>query len=395
MGIAAADCCICAGTFSRRLVRFERVPKSGSFLTPGQGRVVARDLDFRYCPSCGLVALQGLSDEAVDYTEVDRGTKRQLPGYVDRILARLETSACKESLVIEVGANDGTFLDLLAARGFANRLGIEPSRSLSQVCVANGHTMECVHLDDQTADAIRRVHGTAAAIVCRHTLEHVPSPARLIVAIGRLLDEDGTLLMEVPGAASILRDLKAYELWDEHLHYFSEGNLAQLLRSNGFRGVEIESVPHLGSENIVAWARKGTARAEEVAFGGIDPQAGLESFAGRWDAFRAHMLEESRTWAHPVYAIGASHPQSNFLAYAGLGGMVDALIDDDPSKQGLLVPLARPTLIVPTSSLAEGQAPGTVLMTGFGYEGWTTKIRQFVEGRGTRMVDVSANLASF
>lgn len=394
---AGVPCIVCDGRERRRFADFGRVPRTGGFLADPQEAVPARRLRFDYCPGCGLVSQVDDGGYGADYTHVNRGTERQLPAYAARLIDTLASDGeARDGLVIEVGSNDGTFLSSLERAGFRHRLGIEPSRALADIARGRGHAVEALHLDAGTAPGIRSAHGTAAAVVCRHTLEHVPDPKALLEAMAMLLAPGGRLLVEVPDSTTILDDLFAHELWDEHLTYFCALHVRSLLDRTGFAVEAVNVESHLGSRNVVVRARRTGPTATSTPHSSEASRlvAQCERFDGRWRAF-ARALESSLTGcACPVLAAGASHPQTNFLHFTGLASIVDGFLDDDPGKVGRYVPLERPARVLPCTAL-DGQHGGTLLLTGFGYGGWMDRLRETGSRRGLRIVDPLAGLSAF
>jgi len=387
----AQACSACGAGGTEQLIDFGVVPRSGVFLSAPDAPVSLRSLAFEFCPSCGLVRQRRFAESAVDYTDVVRRTDRQLPGYVDEILDRLLIEAATpQGLTVEVGANDGTFLSRLAAAGVQKRLGVEPSRALAKLCAEAGHPVEAVHLTEGGAPFLRAVHGAARAVVCRHTLEHVPDPTALLRAMRLLLAEDGVLFLEVPAVSPILDELKAFELWDEHLTYFSVENLPAILLAAGFQVGEISMRDHLVSKNILCWAypARAVAAPSPPSAGAAHLVSSCRDFARRWHAYRAEARTAAARWQAPVVAIGASHPQSNYLLFSGVGERVSMLVDDDPMKVGKYVALPRPTPIISSEQLLSEKCVGTLLLTAFGYDGWMNRIKRGLVTAAPCFVDV-------
>lgn len=356
-----------------------------------------RSLAFYYCARCAFVGQEtGASGEG-DYTEVARATSRQLPDYAAQVAKELRHGTDWQTrLIIEVGANDGTFLNLLARDGYQHRLAIEPSTSLAQACSASGHVVENVHLNAATAPAIRERHGAAHTVVCRHTLEHVPDALEFLNSMRILLATGGLLFVEVPAVSPILERLWAFELWDEHISYFSPQTLRRLISRAGFSILRIEERTHRGSTNILCWAAAsdvhattGNSEADESSL------ALCENFRSRWEAYADFARRQVSTAQGPVFAVGASHPQSNFLNFSGLGLWIEALVDDDPMKAGRYVALPQPKPVITTASLVDSAGNGTVLMTAFGYPGWMNSIREQLAGRAVRFVDPLEDLSRY
>lgn len=361
-------CPACEEAAFAPLVDFGLVPRSGTFLETVQASVPFEQLRYEFCPSCGLIRRTASGVAGADYSDVGRLTARQQPHYVDHVVARLRDSVDPDALVVEVGANDGALLDRLAAAGFQDLLGVEPSRTASDVLAQKGHRVACVHLDDQSSEELLAGYGAAAAVVCRHTLEHVPDPGAFLRATRLLLADGGHLFLEVPDGEPIVAELHGHELWDEHLHMFTAGNLPAAVAGAGFAVDEVERRPHLASHNVLLWARK--LDADRIAPEPVDVGP-YETFAARWEQASAAFGAAVAASQGPVVALGASHPQTNYLIFSGVGGHVEYLVDDDTGKVGRFVPVPQPVPVVPSAQLLSGrQSAGTILRTAFGYNAW-------------------------
>lgn len=388
----ATACAACSRTQFYTFFDFGEVPRSGTFLRYANSPFATVSLRFEFCHECGLIRQQRGSAAQPDYSEIGRRTARQLPDYAGEIVRRLVAAVPTPDadLVVEVGANDGTFLDLLRGAGFENRLAIEPSRPLARICRDAGHEVENIHLTEADAPRITGRYGAARAVVCRHTLEHVPDPYALLCAMRRLLADGGCLFLEVPATAPIVDRLFAHELWDEHLTYFSPGNLERMASLAGFRVIDGQVAAHRSSENLMLWARASeatTVARATLAAAAHELLASCATFHARWTAFSAHMRRLATTWRAPVYALGASHPQSNFLLFSGLGASITGLVDEDPSKIGCHVPLPQPTPVLSARMFLETMRRGTLLLTAFGYPAWMQQVRAELASSPVAFVD--------
>lgn len=388
-------CPACAGSRFAPFADFGAVPASGRFYADAGAAPALRRLAFEYCAHCGYVRQRGGAGHTADYSEVDRRTRHQLPDYAAGILGALRGWADADDLVVEVGANDGSFLDLVRTAGCRRRLGIEPSRALAAQCAAQGHAVENLHLTLDSARDIVARHGAARVVLCRHTLEHVPDPLALLRAIRALLQPGGQAFIEVPDTGPIVERLYAHELWDEHLSYFSPGNLRALASRAGLRPLAGCALTHRTSCNLLLWTGAGD---EERAGTAADPGlvARCAAFDGRWRRYAEAMRMGARGWRAPVVALGASHPQSNYLLFTGLGTHVDLLVDDDERKRDRHVALPRMTPVRTTDRvLSQIPTGGTVLLSAFGYDGWNNAVAGALTPRGFGRVDPLAPLAEY
>jgi SAM-dependent methyltransferase len=368
-------CPACSSERFEPLIDFGTLPKSGVYLHAPDAPFPTIHLAHEFCTCCGLIRQKNIESAPHDYTHVPRATTRQFPKYIDAIIASLKSHGVSGSdLVIEVGSNDGGFLDRLACAGFSNLLGIEPSIACAGLSLAKGHKVITKHWDAETAAAVLQEHGAARAVICRHTLEHVPRPLEFLQAIRSVLAPDGIAFIEVPDARPITHDLRGHELWDEHLHIFTPANLQLIMRRAGFSVLRCNAWPERSDINLLLWAQADAGLSQNnPPDSAAAPASEIQlcrEFEKRWKAFSSRLQVEAASWPRPVYILGASHPQTNFVHFTGLENSIDAFIDDNPAKANLLIPLARPVPILPAPKLLEGPAPGTILRGAFGYEDW-------------------------
>jgi SAM-dependent methyltransferase len=386
--VETESCPSCLNSSFETLIDLGVMPRTGSFLSSPEQPYPQLELSFEFCSQCALVRRQILAEESPDYTEVNRKTDRQLPDYTHQIVRSLEQREMgKEELVVEIGANDGEFLSFLARAEYKNCLAVEPSITLANACSDRGHQVWNAHLDPTEALKIKETYGLARLVICRHTLEHVPNPQGLLLAMRSLLAEDGLLFLEVPDARTIICDLQGHELWDEHLYYFTPDNLALLLQRSGFRVEEMTVLPHRSSANILCWSRPSQQDSLTHSSGCASDVELSRRFRDRWFSLAQQLQAEQKNWPKPIVAIGAAHLQSNFLQFVGLGSDIDFLVDDDPIKVGRYVPMPHPVPVVSTEQLLKSTLPGTIIRTAFGYESWMNKICQPLAQQGVQIVE--------
>jgi methylation protein EvaC len=372
------------------LLDFAGVPLTGLFRKSADVAFPRIDLGFELCIQCGLVR-QKADSIPREYVEVTRSTSLQFPAYVHALIGKLKASGVgQDDFVLEVGTNDGLFMSALREAGFNNLLGVEPSQDLAEAARARGHKVVCDYFGPELVPTLLAQHGPARAVICRHTLEHVPQPAAFVNALAQCLDgEQALALVEVPDGSAIPDLLNVYEFWDEHLFCFSQNNLKRLLQRSDLEVIETEIQPHLETRNLLVWCKKAkTAAVQPFGPQDADCVALWQSLPARWDAFKLGFAQALSKTPGPVYAIGASHSQTNLVNYAGVGKQLDFFIDDDAAKVGLFPPVAETRNAILSSAQFEASAKGgTLIKTGFGYEKWTQKLCALALARGMSVLD--------
>lgn len=377
--------CPCCGTQDfYAVVAFRGVPVSGVYRVRADDPIQEVDLLFEACRACSLLRRRDFA-APVDYSVKERSTRAQFPAYVDVLLDFIDRSvSCRDHVVVEIGSNDGAFLDLLKRRGYRNLVGIEPAIGLAETARSKGLRVESGYFDSEMARTILSQYGSPAMVVCRHTLEHVPQPNAFVGAIRELLAHGGRALIEVPDSSVIHERLNFMELWDEHMHYFTGPTLAMLLRRGGLQPDAEVVVSHLDTQNLIAWVRPQTPpQAVEGVCGGLG-EVDWSVFARRLEAYRSRLHQLLAEASRPICVMGASHPQCNFVNFLELERFVDYMVDDDPAKAGTIPPTRESRArVIDSDAVGHVAAGGTLLLTAFGYPAWIRAMSAKFAGRLT------------
>lgn len=382
-------CPCCGGDRFFEVAAFPDTPVSGIFRDLPDQPLASHPLAFESCTRCGLLRNRDFASPP-GYEEKPRSTSRQLPVYHESLLSMIKASATESDLVVEIGSNDSAFLDLLRRNGFSNTYGVEPSTELAELSRARGFRVESGYFGPDTVQGLLDRYGPVKMAICRHTLEHVPDPAAFVGALRNLLVSGGACaLVEVPESTVIAERMNFVELWDEHLYYFTAQSLRRIFERNGLEVRTKAIYPHLDTRNLVMLVALAEAISDSVTSSNPLNEAGLwQDFSGRFEVTSAKLRDVVMNAPLPLYVIGASHPQCNFVNYLGIEDRVDAMIDDDPFKQGKF-PAVR-SAHVPVISSAEFAARpggGTLVLTGFGYPEWTARLVEAAATRGLSIID--------
>jgi len=368
-------CGACAGVQFTPFFRAREWSVSGHYVSTPTKPESPVAIELEACRCCGLIRQAPDRLVPLNYDQIVRGTAKQIPDYAARIISSLsEYGVAKDDLVVEVGANDGTFLKELRNSGYRNLLGIEPSTQLAETAASSGFTVLNDYFGRRLAQQILASHGPARAVICRHTLEHVPDICELASGIADVLALGGVSFVEVPDTDWVITQLFAHEIWDEHVSYFRPQSLARLLERAGLQPVRLERVRFRDTRNLLCWSvRQPTAPLLRSLIEDEATLTDVDHFQARWDAFSGLLRARIAAAPRPIIGIGASHIQLNFLNFTGLDD-IDVLIDDDSAKAGRFALLAKQVPIRTTADVVTNTRKGTLLKTAFPYPDWQARI---------------------
>ena len=257
-----------------------------------------------------------------------------------------------DSLVVEVGSNDGYLLRNFVAMGVP-ALGIDPAENVARVAEAVGVPTLTRFFDRELAIELRREGRRADLLVCNNTLAQVPGLNDFVAGMALLLAPDGTLTIEVPHLLRLLAGTEFDTIYHEHFSYFSLGSIRRILAGHGLEVVDVEELPtHGGSLRVhVRHAASAIVRPRVEALLAREQEAGLEDVA-TYAAFGARVAELKRSVlsfliglhrdGRTVAGYGAPGKANTLLNYCGIGpDLLPYTVDRNPYKHGRFTPGTR------------------------------------------------------
>lgn len=168
---------------------------------------------------------------------------------VDLVLNLLKTHAPATSWVADIGAGYGVFLEVLREKA-GNRLesvAIEPSGSLSQVCVDKGLPVIKMFLEDIDRTMIER--DGQGSFVSFELVEHVVDPEAFFKKCAAIMKQGELFIFTM--LSGIGMDIQV--LWENsnsvhpphHLNFFNPTSIEMLVAKAGFEVLEVQTPGNL------------------------------------------------------------------------------------------------------------------------------------------------------
>lgn len=280
-----------------------------------------------------------------------------------------------ESLVVEIGSNDGYMLRNFAAARIPV-LGIEPARNVAAVAEAEGIPTVAKFFSRSLVSSM----GRADLVIANNVMAHMPDINDVVAGVAELLKPEGTFVMETPYAASMIEGLQFDTIYHEHVFYYSLTALRRLLERHGLLITDVEHVAiHGGSLRVTAThaeeaqCRSSSKRAAFVWFldhemrGRVSDPAAYKPFAARIvdlvGALGTMLVELHRLGAHLV-AYGAAAKGVMLLhALGDAAGVLEYVVDKSPHKRGRYMPGSRLLIAGPERLLEEPRPDYALLLT--------------------------------
>lgn len=353
-------CRSCGCIELQNVLSLGRTPLANALLTQeqldessplGAFREETYPLNLVFCPRCSLVQIT----ETVPPEKLFRDYI-YLSSFSDTMLRHAEALSTsligskhldEQSLVVEVASNDGYLLQYYKRAGVPV-LGIEPATNIARVAEQRGIRTICDFFSEDLAVRLADEGYKADVIHAHNVLAHVPDLNGFVHGLRQLLNETGTIVVEVPYVKDMIDRCEFDTVYHEHLSYFSLTALDALFTRNDLTIQNVERLPiHGGTLRIYAGHDKKQhesvaqlLRDEKAA--GLGELNFYSDFGAKVALLRDELvtlLRDLKTHEKRIAVYGASAKGTTLLNYCGLGReTLDYVVDRSSIKQGLYTP---------------------------------------------------------
>lgn len=360
-------CRLCAGTDLTRIVDFGLVPLGNNLLeTAAEARAAAQyPLSLNRCGCCGHFQLaHAVAPDllyATNYTYlsgIGESFVLHLNDYADWVVGTVGLRA--NSLVVDIGSNDGTALKAFKARGM-RVCGVDPASLPAKLANENGVDTICDFFNARTAAELKASRGAPDYVTSHNVLAHVDDLAGTFCAVYDLLKPGGYFGFEVGYFREVLAKNLFDTIYHEHLDYHHAEALARYLTKLGF---DIESVSVVSAQGgsirmLCRKTGKGEMSQQVRSFVEDERKSILhdQAYLSNWSKSIAALmgafgtkLKEQRAAGRKIVGYGAPTKATLLMKIAGLNEEFSYVAEDNALKAGRYFPITA-IPIVPTASL--------------------------------------------
>lgn len=331
-------CAVCAGSLELAM-DLPGLPLTETYCRqPVPNPTPGIDQKLLFCPACGHGQLEAQIAPEVLYgtNYVFRtsasATARKGTQFFLSVLDEVAPGR-KFRCVLDLGCNDLFLLSQLKDRAEV-RIGIDPvwrgreSEREDQTIIVHGGNIEEVPLS--------KLPAKPDLVVCRHTLEHIADPIKVLNLLMQVAAPDALFIFEVPGFDGLVSRFRFDQVFHQHLQYFSLASFLRMLRTVGANFLMHRENFHDWGAMAVAFTRSAPDKPAEPD----RPQPELETIIRRYGQFRRQLAATREVLAElrgaRIYGYGAAQMLPVLAYHMGtdLSELV-AVLDDDPEKDGI------------------------------------------------------------
>lgn len=334
-------CKLCSSGNLIEMINFGDMPIAHKLLTRKEKKEDYYPLIVHYCKSCGLGQIYEPIKSEVLYKNYNYCISlwKPQPHMQEQIETLLAYS--KKGPVIEIGSNDGMFLEKLKEKGFLALSGIEPNIFVSNIARKKGFH---IYSDMLSEDVCKKANkfGKFETVIARQTLEHLVDIKKFFRCIDELIKDNGLLLIDVPYIETNLAIGDCSFIWEEHVNYFSEPVIKNIVKRFNYSPISIKRYNFSGGIiEILAEKTKKQLKQEDIP---KNFEKNIINFKKRVNEFEETLkktLIKKREEGFGIILYGVGCRACTVVNGLRLGGYIDFAIDDQKERQNKYMPGSR------------------------------------------------------
>ncbi|MFN0263996.1 class I SAM-dependent methyltransferase [Tepidamorphus sp. 3E244] len=353
--MTSPTCMNCRGSSVETFIDLGRQPNGNLFLPESElANEPTFPLEMAVCTDCWQVQIAEFPSQEFLFSDhpyltgVNKPVVEHFNALAPHIAAKLGLGP--GDLVLDIGCNDGTFLDAFRTADI-DTLGIDPGERVVGRARDKGHEVIRGFFNEQSARKIRDAGHAPKLITAAAVFYHVPDLHDFISGLDVLMDDRTVFVAQCVSMRDLMEKLEFDHFYHEHSCIHSVGALHRLFAQHGMRLLDVEHYDIHGGSFVAYVVRDGfdkqTAPTVEEAMAkeradGLESIEAYHAFArdvrSNMDELKAQ-LERIKAEGRTVYGLGAPLKGSTLLNYADIGpDLVEVLTEVNPYKIDLLSP---------------------------------------------------------
>ncbi len=349
-------CRICKNKKLERVLDLGEMSLANAFLDKSQlsQKEISYPLKVVWCESCGLLQIDEIVPPEILFRSyiyvsgTSEALRKHFEGLATEVVKNFKLSS--ESLVIDIGSNDGTLLKEFKKFGL-KVIGIEPAVNIAKIAEENGIKTISNFFSVGIAKKIIRENGKAEAITATNVVAHSNDLDSLLKGVSYLLKDDGVFVIEVPYLVDLLENVEFDTIYHEHLSYFAVRPLKIFFKEHDFKIINVERVKiHGGTIRIFVSKKKSRYDINEninqlislEIKKGLNEVMVYRKFAERVEKLKedlVSLLQKLKSENKKVIGYGAAAKGNTLLNYYHIGTeLIEFIADLSPMKQNKFTP---------------------------------------------------------
>ena len=356
-------------------------------------------LEMMYCPdshNCQLsyaVPAEKMFDHYLYVSSTAKSFRDHFKDAATTYIKEFKLNA--NSLVVDIGSNDGIALKPLKERG-VQILGIEPAKNIAKIANDNGINTINEYFDQNCVDKILETSRGADLVTASNVFAHANDLEKIVRCAFNLLKENGTFIVEVQYILDTINDLTFDNIYHEHVNYWSVTSLNNFFSRLGCSISKVEHIDTHGGSIRVYVNKSGLPSSSKEIFLQKEKEQGLTKyktyldFAKRVEQAKTNVvknIKDLKDKGLTLVGYGSPAKATTSLNYYGItSNEIDYIVDDNPLKHNKILPGVR-IPIYSREKLNEG-LPDIIIVMAWNFIKEIKESNQDLIDRGVKFISI-------
>ena len=345
------ECRSCGNLNLKRIVSLGYQPLANNLLNKKDEKHELYPLEVNYCAKCHNCQLSVAVDPRKMFSNYLYTSSTSLSfrnHFIESAKNYIKQLNLKKnkSYIIDIGSNDGIALKPFKDQGFKKILGIEPAKNLAKLANKNNIKTFNGFLESKN---LKKIKKNADLILASNVFAHSDKLKEMAECMFKLLNKNGTIIIEVQYLLNTLQDLSFDNIYHEHYNYWSLTSLCNFFNQFNSTIYKAERInTHGGSIRI--YIKKGKkikiensikVLLEEEENFGIKKYKTYQEFGEKINKLKANVIKninELKKSNKKIIGFGAPAKATTALNFFGISDQIDYIIEDNKLKHNKFIP---------------------------------------------------------
>lgn len=325
------------------------------------------DIRISKCSNCGLVQLLDSPPQETFYSNYRVLSSWKKDPHMSDCAKRLRDllRGNIHAKILELGCNDGLFLEHLKGLGFQSVVGCEPARDAYESAILKGLKIENSYFNSVTVNSLIEKYGKFDAIVARQVLEHISDIPSFFNGMKTIANKGCAFLIDVPDFEFSMKWNDYSALWEEHVNLFTETSISSIASVHNFVVKDLKKYDFCGQSISICGtidSEKKPAAEQLDADSGSQDNTLFQNYVSRFPKLKSRVASwVSETIKDKKLVLyGAGNRSNTFVNLFSINEYISHWCDDQKGKIGFYMPGSD--LKIHSSSILLDTCPSVCLL---------------------------------
>ena len=347
------NCRVCKKKIDE-LMSFGKMPIANSFILDKKDKQFFFDLKIGFCETCFTFQVIEIPDKKKMFNEnyaylasTSSVMKNHWQELGDNSIKNYRLN--KKSFVVEVGSNDGIFLENIHKKMIPH-LGVDASKNVCDIAKKKGVNVLNAFFNTESADNIKKKYGLADLIVSTNTMHHIEDINSVAEGMSLLLKDDGVIITEDPSLKEMIKKNSYDQIYAEHMYIWSLASMNSLFGKYNMEIFDIENnFFHGGCSRYFIGKKDKRPISEKVRLHEKDENSlGLKNVSTfkkfsksnhKSKTKLSELLKKLKSEGKKIVGYGAPAKSTTILNFCGIdSNIIDVIYDNSSTKIGKFTP---------------------------------------------------------